>query len=158
MAIAKIIRGIFCTESPPKGWLPTPTGSECRSIPDKAKGLVRDRSGRNGVTIPEQGALFDMGRMPAGGDLNIKFDMAQHVLIKIEIAQSVFRMSRRRRERNRLIHVFVDPLRTLHYQIAVLSNQLNSNAHNTMSWFNLTQGSSPRWHWIGDPVEGKSSE
>ena len=66
MATAKTTTLTFRIEPGLKEALRTAAAREHRSIANMVEVLIRDYCGRNGIAIPEQGALFDEGRrLPA---------------------------------------------------------------------------------------------
>lgn len=67
MATAKTTTLTFRIEPGLKEALRAAADREHRSIANMVAVLIRDYCGRNGITVPEQGAQFDAGRKPAGG-------------------------------------------------------------------------------------------
>lgn len=67
MASTKTATLTFRIEPGLKEALRTAAQQEHRSIANMVEVLIRDYCGRNGITIPEQGSLFDDGQKPAGG-------------------------------------------------------------------------------------------
>lgn len=76
---------------------------------------------------------------------------------EVEISDNEYRAAQRRRERYWLYRVFVDPLRAAHYEVAVLSDPLNSNAVRQVTRFNLAQGSGASWYSMAETVEEEPS-
>lgn len=67
MAKAKTTTLTFRIEPGLKEALRTAADSEHRSIANMVEVLIRDYCGRNGIAIPEQGALFDESQKPRSG-------------------------------------------------------------------------------------------
>jgi hypothetical protein len=67
MATAKTTTLTFRIEPGLKEALRTAAAREHRSIANMVEVLIRDYCGRNGIAIPEQGALFDENPKPAKG-------------------------------------------------------------------------------------------
>jgi hypothetical protein len=65
MATAKTTTLTFRIEPGLKEALRTAADREHRSIANMVEVLIRDYCGRIGITIPEQGTLFDGGQKPA---------------------------------------------------------------------------------------------
>jgi hypothetical protein len=67
MAAGKTTTLTFRIEPPLKEALRTAADREHRSIANMVEVLIRDYCGRNGIAIPEQGALFDESQEPRSG-------------------------------------------------------------------------------------------
>jgi len=67
MATTKTTTLTFRIEPSLKEALRTAADREHRSIANMVEVLIRDYCGRNGIAIPEQGALFDDGQKPRSG-------------------------------------------------------------------------------------------
>jgi len=67
MATAKTTTLTFRIEPGLKEALRMAADREHRSIANMVEVLIRDYCGRNGVTIPKQGVLFDGGQKPGKG-------------------------------------------------------------------------------------------
>lgn len=67
MATAKTTTLTFRIEPGLKEALRTAANREHRSIANMVEVLIRDYCGRNGIAIPEQGALFDEDKKPTDG-------------------------------------------------------------------------------------------
>lgn len=67
MAAAKTATLTFRIEPGLKEALRTAAEQEHRSIANMVEVMIRDYCGRNGVTIPEQGAQFNDGQKPVAG-------------------------------------------------------------------------------------------
>lgn len=65
MATSKTTTLTFRIEPNLKEALRTAATRQHRSIANMVGMLIRDYCGRNGIAIPEQGALFDDGQKPA---------------------------------------------------------------------------------------------
>ena len=64
MAVGKTSTLSFRIDPGLKEALRTAAEREHRSIANMVEVVIRDYCGRNGITIPEQGALFDDGQRP----------------------------------------------------------------------------------------------
>ena len=67
MATAKTTTLTFRIEPGLKDALRVAAAREHRSIANMVEVLIRDYCGRNGIAIPEQGALFDEPTTPSAG-------------------------------------------------------------------------------------------
>ena len=67
MATAKTTTLTFRIEPALKEALRTAADRDHRSIANMIEVMIRDYCGRNGIAIPEQGALFDDGQKPRTG-------------------------------------------------------------------------------------------
>jgi len=65
---------------------------------------------------------------------------------EVELEDNEYRAAQRWRDRYWLYRVYVDPSRESHYEVAVLSDPLGSNAVRTVTRFNLAQGSGATWY------------
>ena len=65
MAKAKSTTLTFRIEPGLKEALRTAADRDHRSIANMIEVMIRDYCGRSGITIPEQGALFEQGQKPA---------------------------------------------------------------------------------------------
>jgi hypothetical protein len=75
---------------------------------------------------------------------------------QIELTDNEYRAAKRLGERFWLYRVFVDPNREARYEVAVLSDPLNSNAVRTVTRFDLVEGSGATWYSMVETVEEDS--
>ncbi len=75
---------------------------------------------------------------------------------QIELTDNEYRAAKRLGERYWLYRVFVDPNREAHYEVAVLSDPLNSNAVQMVTRFDLVEGSGATWYSMVETVEEDS--
>ncbi len=93
-------------------------------------------------------------------------DILRHIEVKgrssrtgqIELTDNEYRAAKRLGERYWLYRVFVDPNREAHYEVAVLSDPLNSNAVRTITRFDLVEGSGATWYSMIETVDEESGD
>jgi hypothetical protein len=91
-------------------------------------------------------------------------DIVRHIEVKgrssrtgeVELTDNECRAAKRLGSRYWLYRVFVDPSRESHFEVAVLSDPLNSNAVRTVTRFDLVEGSGATWYSMVETVEDAS--
>lgn len=91
-------------------------------------------------------------------------DIVRHIEVKgrssrrgeVELTDNEDRAARRLGSRYWLYRVFVDPSREAHFEIAVLSDPLNSNAVRIVTRFDLEEGSGAIWYSMVETAEDAS--
>jgi hypothetical protein len=91
-------------------------------------------------------------------------DIVRHIEVKgrssrtgeVELTDNEYRAAKRLGSRYWLYRVFVDPSRESHFEIAVLSDPLKSNAVRTVTRFDLVEGSGATWYSMVETVEDAS--
>jgi len=91
-------------------------------------------------------------------------DIARYIEVKgrssrtgeVELTDNEHRAAKRLGSRYWLYRVFVDPGRESHFEVAVLSDPLNSNAVRTVTRFDLVEGSGATWYSMVETVEDAS--
>ena len=76
---------------------------------------------------------------------------------EVELPGNEFGAAQRLRHRYWLYRVFIHPLRASYYEIALLSDPLNSNAVRTATRFDMAQGSGASWYSMTETVEESSN-
>ncbi len=77
---------------------------------------------------------------------------------QIELTDNEHRAAMRLGGRYWLYRVFVDPNHEAHYEVAVLSDPLNSNAVRTLTRFDLVEGSGATWYSMIETIDEASGE
>jgi hypothetical protein len=88
-------------------------------------------------------------------------DIVRHIEVKcrssrtgeVELTDNEHRAAKRLGGRYWLYRVFVDPGLESHFEVAVLSDPLNSNAVRTVTRFDLVEGSGATWYSLVETVE-----
>ncbi|HEV8414148.1 MAG TPA: DUF3883 domain-containing protein [Bryobacteraceae bacterium] len=88
-------------------------------------------------------------------------DIVRHIEVKgrssrtgeVELTDNEHRAAKRLGSRYWLYRVFVDPSRESHFEVAVLSDPLNSNAVRTVTRFDLVEGSGATWYSLVETLE-----
>ena len=75
---------------------------------------------------------------------------------EVELTDNEYRAATRLGSRYWLYRVFVDASREAHFEVAVLSDPLNSNAVRTVTRFDLVEGSGATWYSMVETVEDAS--
>jgi hypothetical protein len=75
---------------------------------------------------------------------------------EVELTDNEYRAAKRLASRYWLYRVFVDPSSESHFEVAVLSDPLNSNAVRTVTRFDLAEGSGATWYSMVETVEDAS--
>ncbi len=91
-------------------------------------------------------------------------DIVRHIEVKgrssrtgeVELTDNEYRAAKRLGSRYWLYRVFVDPGHESHFEVAVLSDPLNSNAVRTVTRFDLVEGSGAMWYSMIETVEDAS--
>jgi hypothetical protein len=91
-------------------------------------------------------------------------DIVRHIEVKgrssrrgeVELTENEYRAAQRLGARYWLYRVFVDPNREAHFEVAVLSDPLNSTAVRTVTRFDLEEGSGATWYSMVETVEDAS--
>jgi hypothetical protein len=72
---------------------------------------------------------------------------------EVELTDNEYRAAERLGDRYWLYRVFVDPTQRSRFEIAVLSDPLNSNAVRTVTRFDLVEGSGATWYSMTETIE-----
>ena len=72
---------------------------------------------------------------------------------EVELTDNEYRAAQRLSSRYWLYRVFVDPNRESHYEVALLSDPLNSKAVRTVTRFDLVEGSGASWYTMIEKIE-----
>jgi hypothetical protein len=92
-------------------------------------------------------------------------DILRHIEVKgrssrtgeVELIDNEYRAAKRLGNRYWLYRVFVDSNRESHYEVAVLSDPLNSKAVRTITRFDLVEGSGASWYSMVEKVEEETA-
>ncbi|HEX8520905.1 MAG TPA: DUF3883 domain-containing protein [Tepidisphaeraceae bacterium] len=92
-------------------------------------------------------------------------EIVRHIEVKgrssrtgqIELSDNEYRAAKRLRDRYWIYRVFVDPNNEAHYEVATLSDPLNSNAVRTVTRFDLVEGSGANWYSMIETVDEASA-
>jgi hypothetical protein len=77
---------------------------------------------------------------------------------QVELTDNEYRAAKRHGTRYWLYRVFVDPTRGSQFEIAVLSDPLNSKAVRMVTRFDLVEGSGATWYSMVETVEDHSDD
>jgi hypothetical protein len=76
---------------------------------------------------------------------------------EVELTNNEYRAAERLGRRYWLYRVFVAPSRESHYEVAVLSDPLNSKAVRTVTRFDLAEGSGASWYSMAEKIEEETA-
>ena len=77
---------------------------------------------------------------------------------EVELTDNEYRAAKRLGTRYWIYRVSVDPNREAHYEVAVLSDPLNSNAVRTLTRFDLAEGSGAEWFTMVETVDDEVAD